>query len=164
AWGGGARRWRAAGRPRSPAAQSALWPSNGPIRPCTGADGGVSRATGVSSAGASAKTGSAWGKRGAALGCWKAVVPCITAVCACPRGSPWFNRDKLNHNISPGRSAATRTSGRIQTENYGFKVFAVPSTLWNGFSGHFTVQLDQICNIGSLFHGYTTYCRTRCYV
>jgi hypothetical protein len=56
-----------------------------------------------------------------------------------------------------------RTSGRIQTENYGFKVFAVPSALLNGFSGHFTVQLDQICNIGSLFHGHTTYCRTRCY-
>ena len=55
------------------------------------------------------------------------------------------------------------TSGRIQTETYGFKVFAVPSALLNGFSGHFTVQLDQICNIGSLFHGQTTYCRTRCY-
>src|SRR5712691_1667857 len=51
----------------------------------------------------------------------------------------------------------------IKTENYGFKVFAVPSALLNGFSGHFTVQLDQICNIGSLFHGHTTYCRTRCY-
>jgi hypothetical protein len=34
---------------------------------------------------------------------------------------------------------AFRTSGRIQTENYGFKVFAVPSALFNGFSGHFTV-------------------------
>jgi len=55
------------------------------------------------------------------------------------------------------------TSGRIQTENYGFKVFAVPSALLNGFLGHFTVQLDQICNLGSLFHGHTTYCRTRCY-
>jgi hypothetical protein len=55
------------------------------------------------------------------------------------------------------------TSGRIQTENYGFKVFAVPSALLNRFSGHFTVQLDQIYNIGSLFHGHTPYCRTRCY-
>ena len=43
------------------------------------------------------------------------------------------------------------TSGRIQTEKYGFKVFAVPSALLNEFSGHFTVQLDQICNIGSIF-------------
>jgi hypothetical protein len=34
------------------------------------------------------------------------------------------------------------TSGRIQTENYSFKVFAIPSALLNGFSGHFTVQLS----------------------
>ena len=55
------------------------------------------------------------------------------------------------------------TSGSIQTENYGFKVFAVLSTLLNGFSGHFTVQLGQIGTIGSLFYGHTTCCRTRCY-
>src|SRR5215510_2391387 len=55
------------------------------------------------------------------------------------------------------------TSGRIQTENYGFKVLAVPSTLLKGFSGHFIVQLDQICDIGSLFHGHATYCQTKCY-
>jgi hypothetical protein len=69
---------------------------------------------------------------------------------------------KVSHvrTITVGRS---RTSGRVQTENYGFKVFAVPFALLNGFSGHFTVQLDQICNIGSLFRGHTTCCRTRCY-
>jgi hypothetical protein len=49
------------------------------------------------------------------------------------------------------------TSGHIQTEKYGFKVFAVPSALLNGFAGHCTVQLDPICDIGSLFHGHTTW-------
>jgi hypothetical protein len=56
-----------------------------------------------------------------------------------------------------------RTSGHIQTENYGFKVSAVPSALLNEFSGHFTVQIGQIYNIGSLFHGHITFCQTRGY-
>ena len=64
---------------------------------------------------------------------------------------------------SCAENAQVWTRGSIQTGNYGFKVFAVPSALLNEFSGHFTVQLDQICNIGSLFHGHTTCCRTRCY-
>jgi hypothetical protein len=57
-----------------------------------------------------------------------------------------------------------RTSGRIQTENYGCKVFATSLALLNGFSGHFAGQLDPICNLRSLFYGHTTYCRTKCYV
>jgi hypothetical protein len=84
-------------------------------------------------------------------------------------GRPGPEAEVIRDYCSAVRSALTDdgrppwTSGRIQTENYGFKVFAVPSALLNGFSGHFTVQLDQICNIGSLFHGHTTYCRARCY-
>jgi predicted nucleic acid-binding protein len=73
-------------------------------------------------------------------------------------------RDELIQGMLARDAARKRTSGRIQTENYGFKVFAVPSALLNEFSGHFTVQLDQLCHSGSLFHGYTTCCRTRCYV
>jgi len=41
----------------------------------------------------------------------------------------------------------------IQTENYGFKVFAVPSALLNGFSGHFTVQSDTPGKAGGLMSG-----------
>src|SRR5215471_6013936 len=69
----------------------------------------------------------------------------------------WINGKSRRERPSPfealrlPRNPGEWTSGRIQTENYGFKVFAVSSALLNGFSGHFTVQLDQICNIGSLF-------------
>ena len=31
------------------------------------------------------------------------------------------------------------------------------------FWSFYSTELDQICTIGSLFHGHTTYCRTRCY-
>jgi hypothetical protein len=42
------------------------------------------------------------------------------------------------------------TRGRIQTENYGFKVFVVPSALLNGFSGHFAVQSPTTRRAGGL--------------
>ena len=48
---------------------------------------------------------------------------------------------------------AYRTSGRIQTENYGFKVFAVLSALLNGFSGSFysTVRSDRHSRLAFLW-------------
>ena len=43
------------------------------------------------------------------------------------------------------------------------KAFTGPFTLLNGFSGHFTVQSDQICDLSSLFRVHTTYCQKMCY-
>ena len=83
-----------------------------------------------------------------------------------PMASVYGNGFRTSCAVKSGKEECSNTvgwtSGRIQTEIYGFKVFAVLSALLNGFSGHFTVQLDQICTIGSLFHGHTTCCRKRC--
>jgi len=113
-WRSPSPRWTSWGQQRNPAARSSPWRSNWRTKPCTIADDGSSTSTAVSNAVALWKTASACGSRASVIWWWNAAVPCIISGCVWPRGSRWFNRNKLSSgSLGALSSSVTATSSAI---------------------------------------------------